>query len=1036
MAESLRMRGDLLNAAVQTRLLAAFLASGNRPAWAVILLGLISLATLPAQSRQPGQMGVSQLRERALAHVERGTFAEGIPVFEEIVRRFQHASGEDRQLLESAYLFIGLGYMQRYSASNQTSLLEQSLQAFNRYATEFPMGERRHLMHLFRADCLRGLGQWEEAADDLEKALSPPLLSNLSRSQRIDALEKLTQALYIREAWERGMPWFRQLLALAANPDQRTMAAAALTEATLQSGQYDQLPQLLPYLTGDSPARYDVRFNLQLLRGGDRLTEVERYLEAALLYYMTLTKQELLDYWESRLVRLQNEVARVQANPLHSDPDRIAELEISQANARNQIEALSEVPTYTAELEWRKARNFKDVGRDWEAFWAFWRLAEDFQDRAEYIEDYYYAAFIQAELLEETARAEKIANLYLDRAEWTRYRREISVTYAGLLLRTAQHERLIAFCTRYIARDPEDLFNAQLVYYLGATFLELERYEDLVRQLSAYLRDHPWTAMEDGCLYWTGLAMLFTEDYDTAVTRFQRLVDQFTESPYREDARFRIGVARFADDRHAEAEKIFTAFIRDFPESTLRGEAELFLGDIAAADARVGKALRHYDNVPVHTTEMGFINHALFQKVKLLEANNRYEEMERVLREYQETYGAEGQLTAAIFEQGRAFELMGQPEKMLHTYLEAIARYGNDPDTEGLDRIISAYPLRHAEYQRRLRATLDFLNAFIQRQPFRENLMGDRRQLFQYFTDHPDIEESLRNRLLRDNEFRALVNRDLSILVTERDTLQKRLDALPRETPADAFLSLHGEAHERGERTLVLRLAMALEQLGQNVNPGEIFSERDIKLASAATLVWMAQRLDSYQNLALRPLIRQALQGVLEDYPRAEEANLEALMTLGNIAARSADIEGAIQHYSRAQKRFPTSPRAVEAVLRQGDVLMEAGRYAEAIEHYETVLKTRAWRGPAWAEAQYKIGVCHFRQERYSEAHAYFERTFLAFSQFRDWAARAYLRDAETLLRLGAREDARRTLEEFLNQPDADQAPAFADIQRLHRSIL
>lgn len=1005
----------------------------------VLILSLLTILQgifpSPSLGRTPQQMGVTQLRETALSHISKGAYQEGIPVFEELVRRFQFAQDDDRQLLEGVYLFLGLGYMQEYGSTRNPGSLDRALETFEQYEANFPNGSRRHLLYLFRADCFRGLGKWEAAATSLITALSEPLSFNLKARQRQEALEKLVQSLYILKDWDRGIPWFQRLLA-SNKPDQQTLAAAALTEAYIATAQFDRISSLLPFLTGDAPARYDVRFNLKLLEGGDKLTEEERFLEASLLYYLTLTRDELLDYWQRRMSRLKGRMERLKINTVGGAADEIAEIEIDLLNANNQVKALGDIPSYTPELEWRKARNFKDTARNWEAYWAFWRLAEDYPDREEQIEDFYYAAFVQADLINEIPKAEQIANLYLDREDWLRYRREISVTFAGLLLRSRQYERLIRFATAYIARDPADSFNPQLIYYLGSTYIRLERYDDMVDQLSAYIDQHPDTAMMDGCYYWSGLGMLFTEDYDEAVSRFSTVISDFPRSPYFEDSQFRIGVAYFANDRLPDAEAVFSDFIERYPESILRGEGELFLGDIASADARVGKAIRHYDNVSLHTDEISFINHATFQKVKLLEANQRYAEMERVLRKYQETYGEDGKLTVAIFEQGRAFELMGHPEKMLEAYLQAIIRYGNNPRSFGLDKIIFAYPEKYEHYKTQYEATIRFITDFVTRAPFREGLMRDRRLLYDFFNEQPHIEADLKDKLLRDKEFRAAVMEDLSVLTNIRDRVQARLNALPVQNPEQIFTQVYDQAVDEEANTLALRMNMALEHLGTILNPTQIFSEEDIRQASPQTLVWIARRLESYDNLSLRPLIQEALDRVVEVYPQAEDALLEALMALGDLSARQANLDRALSFYQRVQSQFPTNPRAVQAVLRQGDSLMEAGRYDQAVKKYEIVLKTRSWRGPAWAEAQYKIGLCHFKQELFSEAHAYFERTFLAFSQYRQWAARAYLKDAETLLRMGAREDARNTLREVLNTPGYEDLEVFAEIKELHQSIL
>lgn len=64
-------------------------------------------------------------------------------------------------------------------------------------------------------------------------------------------------------------------------------------------------------------------------------------------------------------------------------------------------------------------------------------------------------------------------------------------------------------------------------------------------------------------------------------------------------------------------------------------------------------------------------------------------------------------------------------------------------------------------------------------------------------------------------------------------------------------------------------------------------------------------------------------------------------------------------------------------------------------------------------------------EDMYAEAHGFFERTFLGYSQLGEWCARAYLADAEALLGLGSTTDAIATLTEAR---DTIAASAFPEL--------
>ena len=78
------------------------------------------------------------------------------------------------------------------------------------------------------------------------------------------------------------------------------------------------------------------------------------------------------------------------------------------------------------------------------------------------------------------------------------------------------------------------------------------------------------------------------------------------------------------------------------------------------------------------------------------------------------------------------------------------------------------------------------------------------------------------------------------------------------------------------------------------------------------------------------------------------------------------------------------------------------------------ILKVPAWRGIVHAQALFQIGESYIAEKEYAKAHGFFERTFVGYSHFGEWAARAYLADAEALIAMDRKQDAITTLTEAL----------------------
>jgi tetratricopeptide (TPR) repeat protein len=146
-------------------------------------------------------------------------------------------------------------------------------------------------------------------------------------------------------------------------------------------------------------------------------------------------------------------------------------------------------------------------------------------------------------------------------------------------------------------------------------------------------------------------------------------------------------------------------------------------------------------------------------------------------------------------------------------------------------------------------------------------------------------------------------------------------------------------------------------------------------------------------------------------------------MRLANVSDERGDKSSALNYLESIVTQFPGTPKLPGVILRQGELLSSMSRGEEAREKYQYILRVPDWRGLIHARALFQTGEAYMAENKYAEAHGFFERTFLGYSHFGDWCARAYLADAEALLGLGAKADAIATLSEAL-ETLTETAPA------------
>jgi tetratricopeptide (TPR) repeat protein len=172
---------------------------------------------------------------------------------------------------------------------------------------------------------------------------------------------------------------------------------------------------------------------------------------------------------------------------------------------------------------------------------------------------------------------------------------------------------------------------------------------------------------------------------------------------------------------------------------------------------------------------------------------------------------------------------------------------------------------------------------------------------------------------------------------------------------------------------------------------------------------------------------------------------LPALMLQAEAARNEGNLERALRLFKEAEEKFPAHEQIHRAVIGQGEILVAQGEFGEARAILQNVLRVSEWRGEAHAHALYVIGTSYFseadrltgeeRERRLLNAHGFFERTFVMYSYFKEWAGKAYVMDTRTLLALGQVDDARRTLDEFLGNDEFSDLDSFREAQQLRATL-
>jgi len=477
-------------------------------------------------------MPIRQVISETQALVGQGDFAGATPFLDELELRFQDEKDPKVEVILQQFGFVrGVGYLQTYAETAEKEYLSKAAKAFGDFADKFPKDPKAVTALQKRTDCLRSDQQWNEAADVISKLLDPnqPFRKQiLKRSELLNLYFGKAQCYHMMQDWAKGEPAFRELLKFAdaaRDEDRAAYAISCLTEMFVQTKRVDEVFPMLPRLSADTPARYDLRLNVNLMQGGNQLKEQERYVEASLLYALTMTAEEIKNYYEERASRLENERNRLATflkrpgmpqRRLEILRDRDNQLAMKLTTAKSHLAMANKTASFTAILRWRKATNFQDTKRFWESFWGFYWLFKDDPEN-ESAEDFIYAAFASANTVKFADKSIELGEEYLANDKWEKYQADVTNIMANAYRKEAEHQASIAeslqtalstldkeraskaresskekyqrffeLCNQFLERNPGNDFATSFINMMGSVYFKQRQFDQLLEKFAGF----------------------------------------------------------------------------------------------------------------------------------------------------------------------------------------------------------------------------------------------------------------------------------------------------------------------------------------------------------------------------------------------------------------------------------------------------------------------------------------------------------------------------------------------------------------------
>lgn len=650
---------------------------GHRALCGLLLLGVCVRAAGP-----PADAAPRETRDQLRKALNAGAYDQAVPLLQQLLEWFKDSrqAGLQRDLEQFRFQLGLCHYL--------TGSFAESGKAFEEYLGKYRNGSHAAAAAVFLGDGLRFSSQLDPAIQQYETARRS---YEYNDDWTTDILCSMARCRLAKEDWNGAIALLREVYRLAPDETRANWAATLIGTAYLKELRLDEVYRLVPYLLqGDSPAARSVAFSVAALEAGDALFADERYRDALWVYRLVYPRAEI----ESRTRRLVRDLKEDVAD-LREEPGAYRELLRAQeafSEAEAELKALSQLPDYETELRHRIARSYMEIRRYREARALFLELRS--QLPPEQAEEPLYLAFHCSTQLKPWDRAVELGLDYMKAYPKGAFYDTVSLAVAQMYGTLKDWPRTLAVLDEALRVHPEHENAAECLFLLGyASFME-EEFADAVRWLKQLQARFPTHDRVEESTYWLGMALLFSRSYEDALRLFEGYAEQFPQSPYLEDVEYRRAVCEYGLSRFDEAGRHFAEFVARRPQSDLAGEVFMMMADRAAAQGQLQPAVGFYRQAVDGKLNIELYNYCCFRAGEMLADLQDFAGLVTHFRAYIDRQRDGSNVPLAVYWLARGLWQQGlQPEAMTYL-LDAVDRYGRDPQAMGVDLILEEWVSR------------------------------------------------------------------------------------------------------------------------------------------------------------------------------------------------------------------------------------------------------------------------------------------------------------------------------------------------------
>ena len=524
----------------------------------------------------------------------------------------------------------------------------------------------------------------------------------------------LAESYFNVHKWEDCIDPFSYVIEHTPNAQRKGYAIMQVINALIEIPAFDRIMEWVPQLIRTS-ARYDIRVNLALMNAAAALYDAGEYDSALPLYRMILPRDKLVAYQEARMrdMRIAFGLAPDEGAQLTEDEmllfggdepvagnDGAESVVLEEEKPKELVElehliaALKKLPPYELDIQYRMADLYKTVERYWEAL-RFFDSAYNTDPSSEVGERCIYELVdMLLESLDELGEAEERVHAHIGKFKEGITPRQLAYMLTGHYQKNQMMpliKTLKPYIDEFVRTNDATVvkYDTELYFMQGVADLIMQKYEDSEKSFKYVLDEFPGSHQEANCTYWYAMSQLFLQKYEEGFPNFERYIQKFPQDQYVDECYFQGGICLFGQEKYKEAQQRFTYVIDSYPDSSVYPEACSMRGDIYGSDGLLDEAIADYERAFNSSQKAVQATYSTFQMAEVYEAEEKYDDIIRVVQRYEDAWKDEADIAKALFWIGKTKIQQKLYDEAVEMYVDAIVEYGGDLRQDGVDQMIT-----------------------------------------------------------------------------------------------------------------------------------------------------------------------------------------------------------------------------------------------------------------------------------------------------------------------------------------------------------